>query len=189
MDIPKLPISNSYNITTSQDSKLTDLIRSNESISKKMILLTDQVNDIIKSICSNCGFSQSQVNNDASLNLCSICNAIFCADCIKAVSCTKCRRKVCVEHCVKCQICDKRSCKDKGCIFDFRICQACECTYCQEHFDAHKKFNQTEPYKIACTSEKTKLGQWIGAKAFEDFTSTIINARLLKELRIRKHMT
>ena len=177
---------NNFPNQSSVDPRLSDLIASNESVTKKMILLTDQVKDIIKSLCVHCGFSQTTASNDASLNLCSICNSIFCPDCIKEVSCIKCHRKVCEEHCIKCQICNRRSCKDKGCIFDFRICQTCEYTYCQEHFDAHKKLNQVEPYKINCSCVKINNAQELTLKGFLEFTSIIVNACRLKELKIRK---
>lgn len=150
-----------------------------------MINLSDQLNDILKSLCSNCGFSQAIASNDSSQNMCSICNSIFCPDCIKQVSCIKCHRKTCEEHCIKCQICGKRSCKDKGCIFEFRICQSCEYTYCQEHFDAHKKLNQTEPYKINCSISKCTIIQGMTLKSFLEFSSILVNAVHLKELKIR----
>jgi hypothetical protein len=147
--------------------------------------MSEDISDIIKSLCINCGFSHLHVNNELSQNLCSQCNAIFCSDCVKSVNCFKCHKKLCEDHCIKCSLCNKRSCKEKNCIFDFKICQSCESTYCQEHFEVHKKFNQADTYKISCTSKVCKISHDIGSKGMEDFTTLLIHSRKLTEVRIR----
>ena len=158
---------------------------STENLHKKVLIMAEDINDIIKSLCVNCGFKHSQVNNELSQNLCCQCNAIFCCDCIKYTACIKCHKKICEDHCIKCSICNRRSCKDKNCIFDFKICQSCESTYCQEHFDSHRKFNQADTYKISCTSKVCKLSYELGIKGMEDFSTWLIHSRKLTELRIR----
>lgn len=99
----------------------------------------------------------------------------------------KCHKRICNSHSVKCQICNKRACKDKNCIYDFRICQLCGCTYCQEHFDIHKKFNTQEPMKLKCSSEQCKITTPLNAKTIIDFSILLVNIHLLKELRIQSN--
>ena len=153
---------------------------SQECITKKIIVLTNQVKDIIKSLCTNCGFAQKLVKNSASQNMCSIWNSIFCPDCIKDVSSIKCHSKYVMIIALSAKFV-KRSCKDNSYIYDSKICQMCEYTYCQEHFDAHKKLNHAEPFKITCANDKCKLSHALNIKAFYVFTSLIVNAGLLKE--------
>ena len=175
----------SSSLKEDQFSKIMDLSVSNESLNKKILGMSEDINDIIKSLCVTCGYSHLHVNNELSQNLCSQCNAIFCSECIKALSCFKCHKRVCEEHCIKCALCNRRACKEKSCIFEFKICQSCESTYCQEHFDAHKKYNQAETYKVSCTSKTCKINFDLGAKGIEDFIAFLIHLRKLNELHLR----
>ena len=106
----------------------------------------------------------------------------------KKGKCFKCGKKVCISHCVKCYLCNKRTCKEKNCISDFRICQMCEYTFCQEHFEVHRKFNASDLYnKIRCTTEKCKLSQPIAPKGIDEFMKTILHACNIKELRLQEN--
>ena len=184
--IPKqIPLDYNKPDKNSLDLHFADLARTNDCIVKKMILMNDKVSDIMKSLCCNCGNSKCTTNNESSQNLCTECNLIFCDDCKKVSTCMKCHKKVCSEHCIKCQICDKRSCKDKACIFDFRICKLCEATYCQEHYDQHKKFNKQELYKINCNTKICRIAIPNIPKLSLEFTSALVHARFLKEIKIR----
>ena len=168
-------------------AKIKEISTANETIMKKVASFNDTIRDIMKALCSSCGGSVSQANNESSQNLCSQCNTIFCSDCVKLSSCLECHRRVCEKHCIKCTICSRRSCKDKNCIFYFKICQSCECTYCQEHFESHKRFNQNDG-KLSCTTTNCRLFNDLGKKGIEDFSLIIVNSRKLKDLRIRKNI-
>ena len=120
-------------------------------------------------------------------NLCKLCNTIICDSCNPVASCLKCKKLACNLHSIRCQICGKRSCKEKNCIVDFHICQACQQTFCQEHFDAHKKFNQQEPHKLKCNSEKVKISQGLGPQGVEELCKYLGHIYCIKELRLRIH--
>jgi hypothetical protein len=64
----------------------------------------------------------------------------------------------------------------------------CEYTFCQNHFEAHKKFNLEEKYGIKCLTKKCKQKK-IELESVEVFAMSIINASLIKELRLRKQLS
>ena len=169
----------------SLQDKISELCNSNECMAKKMITLNDKINDTLKTICCKCRNSKALVSNEASQHLCVDCNAIFCNDCVSQYMCIRCHKKLCDNHCIKCQLCNKRCCKEKSCIYDFKICQLCECTYCQEHFDLHKKYNIQELYKMKCNVEQCKISNPETPKLLNDITSGLIHLRALKEIKIR----
>ena len=144
--------------------------------------LNRKINAIMESFCSSC--SNDMVAYSESSNSCSVCKSIFCDHCAEKCQCIKCKKEVCDKHSIKCFLCAKRSCKAKGCINEFRICQMCEYTFCQLHFEAHKKFNLEEKYGIKCLTKKCKLKK-IELDNIEMFALSILNASLIKELRLR----
>jgi hypothetical protein len=146
-----------------------------------------KLNSILKSLCNNCNCNLLIPRNEILPNLCKICNTIICDNCISVASCLKCKKIACNTHSIRCQICSKRSCKEKNCIVDFHICQACQQTFCQEHFDAHKKFNQQEPHKLKCNSEKCKINQGLGPQGVEELCKYLGHIYAIKELKLRSH--
>jgi hypothetical protein len=165
-------------------AKVTEIISYNDSTNKKIVHINDIIKELLRSLCNSCGKGKYLVNNEHSNHLCNLCNAILCDDCIKGCSCTKCKKKVCEDHCIKCCICNKRSCKDKCCIFDFRICQLCEMTYCQDHFDAHRKYNGVDSNKIKCSMSTYAFNGVQDERVVKEFSINLIHCRFLKELTI-----
>ena len=117
--------------------------------------------------------------------LCKACNFVLCDSCTDICTCLKCKKMVCGTHCIRCHICSKRSCKEKGCIVDFHICQMCQLTFCQEHFEEHKKFNQAEVYKMKCVVDKCRLSQGLGPNGIEDLCKYLRHTSCIKELKLR----
>ena len=154
---------------------------------ERVKLLISQVNAILKHLCSNCSNKSNNII-DSSVS-CSNCNSLLCNECQPFCRCLTCDKNICEKHCVKCALCNRRSCKLKSCINDFRICQMCEYTYCNDHFESHKKFNQKELYGMKCTSTKCKIGKKIDIGTIEQFAVDIVNASNIKEIRLRNIMT
>jgi hypothetical protein len=169
-------------------AKVNEIISYNDSTNKKIAHINEIIKELLRSLCNTCGKSKYLVNNEHSNYLCNLCNAILCDDCIKGCSCTKCKKKICEDHCIKCCICNKRSCKDKCCIFDFRICQLCEMTYCQDHFDTHRKYNGLDSNKIKCSMNTYAFNGVQEEKVIKDFSINLIHCRFLKKLTIGLHL-
>jgi hypothetical protein len=148
-----------------------------------------QISSVLKSLCSNCNCNLLIPREESLPNLCKSCNVIICDNCYPVATCLKCKKMVCSMHSIRCHICNKRSCKEKGCIVDFHICQACQQTFCQEHFDSHKKFNQQEPFKLKCNSEKCRISQGLGPQGVEELCKCLIHMSGIKELRLRQLIT
>jgi hypothetical protein len=169
--------------------KMSNLSSYMDTLNKKVQHLNDKCADIIKSLCVGCNSNRVLVSNDYTPNLCGACNSILCNECSKNSNCMKCNKKVCVKHCIKCQVCNKRSCKDKNCIYGFRICQICECTFCQKHFEMHKEFNNAKLFNVKCDSSKCEILLPLEAKAFDYFTNFLMHSRSIKELILSIAMT
>lgn len=146
-----------------------------------------KVCSIYKSFCMNCNCNLLIPRDESLPDLCRFCNTLICDDCHGISTCLQCKRLVCNQHCIRCHICSKRCCKIKACILDFHICQACQQTFCQEHFDSHKKFNQQEPYKLKCNSEKCRISQGLGPVAVQELSKHLSNIYCLKELRLQNN--
>ena len=151
---------------------------------QKITSISSQVDTLFRALCTNCSFDVLHINNENLPNVCKVCHSVFCNVCSNTCKCAKCGKQVCSSHSVKCCLCNKRSCKEKICISDFRICQLCEYTYCQEHFDEHKKFNQSEAHKVRCNTGKQKIPP-LSSKGMEDFLKNLIHATNITELRLR----
>jgi hypothetical protein len=182
--LPKIPVKEGVELKSCGldennllEVKLKDVIKpvAFESLNRK-------VNSILEALCISC--STGMVSYSESTNLCLICKSIFCDNCAEKCQCIKCKKEVCDKHSIKCFLCAKRSCKAKSCINEFRICQMCEYTFCQNHFDTHKKFNLEEKYGIKCLTKKCKQKK-IELDNVEAFAMSIMNASLIKELRLR----
>jgi hypothetical protein len=57
-------------------------------------------------------------------------------------------------------------------------------TYCQEHFDFHRKYNGTDSNKIKCSMSSYTLNGIQEEKAYKEFLSSLIHCRALKELNL-----
>lgn len=145
---------------------------------------SSRIDAILNALCTNC-ISQCREAPIVGDVACTTCDKVFCKNCVVNSRCFRCGKMVCNSHCIKCHICNKRSCKSKNCITDFRICQLCEYTFCQEHFEAHKDFNTQEEYGIKCLTKKCKLNFKIQLDGMKKFMGSIINASLIKELKLR----
>ena len=160
-----------------------------EDISGKFAIISKQINEIIKSMCTECGFSQLMPStNFNSLQLCTLCNAIFCSECITHVRCIRCGNKVCDEHSVKCIICSRRVCKTKFCISEFINCLQCDSTFCPGHFEQHKKVSQVGTYKLRCESTEAQVNGGLNDKNMQDFAPTLLHSPALLELRLRSEI-
>ena len=149
----------------------------------------NKVNCLYKSLCPNCSNNLLQSREETYSNLCRMCNTLVCDGCIETSECIKCKKLACNVHSIICHVCKKRCCKEKACIADFHICQSCQQTFCNEHFDNHKKYNQSDPYKVKCNSLMCKIALGIGADGITKFASYLENMCLLKELRLRNSVT
>jgi hypothetical protein len=144
---------------------------------------------ILKSMCCDCSSDLLAARTETLQYCCSVCNNIFCGDCLQNGKCFTCSHPVCAEHCIKCTICHKRTCMTKQCINEFHICTLCQHTYCKDHFEDHKKYNSTEPYKLKCTSEKCRINQGMGTKGTKELIRNLIHINTIKELRLRTCIT
>jgi hypothetical protein len=63
-------------------------------------------------------------------------------------------------------------------------CQLCSASFCEQHLEDHKKFIQTEPYKLTCTTKTCKVVFDIRTKGFQEFANELKHARALTEIRI-----
>ena len=165
--------------------KMEDLIQSNECIAKKVILLSDQVSDILKALCNSCSSRQMLASNEASQQMCSTCNAIFCFDCVKQTSCEKCNKRRCQKHSIKCQICNRRVCKSMICLAEFTLCECCKEYFCPSDFDVHWKLMQYQLSQIKCTNVKSSFLDHFEKKNLLDLTLLLSHSTMIKELRIR----
>ena len=134
---------------------------------------------LINRMCSSC---ESLQRNEF---MCTQCNHLFCNNCLNQAHCVKCSKVVCEAHSSKCSVCLKRTCTDAGCINEFPACQICQSVYCPEHFESHKKFNQSEPFKLRCNFERCKITQGFGEIGIEKLSTFLTHMPFLKELRLR----
>jgi hypothetical protein len=160
--------------------KLGELQAAHEGVSKKISIISNKVSDIIKCLCSMCNSSTEEPNNDSSLILCKSCNAIFCEKCLKCNRCSKCQANICYEHSIKCHLCERRVCNNDKCRNEFIACPNCSISFCQEHYNTHKEFNQKEKYHLKCTSSSYHVSQPQNLNSYIE----LANVCLLKELKI-----
>ena len=149
-------------------------------------MLNEKLQLFMKQSCVEC----SRFSKDPKIKACcSQCNVTFCNDCIQESCCIKCNKLVCESHSNKCSICSKRTCTGNACMNIFPVCQICQVVYCNDHFEAHKKFNQSEPFKLRCNFERCKITQGIHTVEVESLCKNLCHMPFLKELRLRTRLS
>ena len=178
--LPKhsLEASLSSNSTTSQEK----LCSASSQCEEQLSAMQRKLNALLSCLCVNSNSHKLDIDGMG----CSICNKVFCDSCSVSCSCLRCSKRVCSIHCVKCHLCDKRACKSKLCICDFRICQLCEFTFCQDHFDQHKLFNNSDQFSIKCHTKNCKINFKTSLITSSEFLTSVVNASLIRELKLRK---
>jgi hypothetical protein len=150
------------------------------NMSTKLNSLSNILNEVVKSMCSECTTSDSFKYKDK------CCHRIQCFDCIDKCKCIKCFKKICSAHSVKCSICMTRVCKNANCITGMGECIQCNRVYCPEHFASHKNINEIKAYNMCCTSNECVAVEQLSGKGVVELHSYLAHFECLKEIKICK---